>query len=302
MPTPEQQAQLRLQAIAELEKQLATDLSGMQRSLYDGLLQNLETTYEDPEQLTTILAEFLQAVHLPVVVAFGESLLDLVQLNLNYVEAIAPTVDLVALRAPLDDWLRMVYGIGENGQPLRGGYLNSLLADTTVAQELRLYAYRAQLSGVGLTQYREGLRELVLDTSEAGGGQGIYQKLYRESADQFSQSDRLLQDIVGQKLGWTAALYQGGLIDTSRAWCRVRNGKVFLREEIDRMGTAQDSYGGYTNKQAGEFSGKTNPWDVMVDAGGHGCRHTWNFLPNTAAMNLRPNLKENDKGQLYIAS
>lgn len=298
MSEPEKQARLRLEAIAELERQLASDLSDMQASLYEGLLQRLQETYEDPEQLTGILAEFLQAVHLPVVVAFGESLLELVQFNLNYVQAVAPAVDLVALRAPLAGYLRTVYGIGEDGRPVAGGYLNSYLYDTSVAQQLRLYAYRSQLAGVGLTEYREGLKTLVVGQP---GGQGIYQKLYREAPDQFSQADRVLQDMTGKQLGWNAYVYNGGLIESSRAFCKVRNGKVFLREEIEKFGTSQDTYGGYTNKAAGEFNGKpSSGYTPFVQLGGYACRHILSGLPNSAAMNLRPELKENSKGELYI--
>lgn len=300
---PEDAARARLAAIEQLQQELAGYLPDMQRALYEGLLSRLQEVYDNPGLLTTLLAEFGQAVHLPVAVRFGEALLELVQLNTQYVAAVATnlsTAELTALRAPLDTWLRAAYGIGPDGLPTPGGYLAGLVGDTGPARVLRLYAYRAQATGVGLQEYRQGLQQLVQGAPQ---GQGMYQQLYKESFDQFNSADRVLQDISATELGWSAFLYQGGLIESSRPFCKVRNGKVFLRSEVEKFGTSKDAYGGYSNKAEGKFDGKpAGGYDPFVQLGGANCRHLLSGLPNTTALRLRNDLKEDAKGMLYVVS
>jgi hypothetical protein len=301
--SPEDLAKRRLTAIEALQEALANDLSEAQTLLYEGLLQRLEDIQADPETINAVLADFNQAVHLPVVVAFGESLLELVDLNLTYVKAVGGVTDaqLASLRAPLDGWLRQMYGIGADGKPIAGGYLGSLLTDTTVGRQLKLFAYQSQISGVGPEAYRKGLKELITNTSASGGSQGVFERLYAEAFDQYNISDRLLQSMTAETLGWTAFLYNGGLIKSSRAFCVVRQGKVFLKSEIDKFGTKADAYGGYTNKATGDFNGKpSSGYDGQTWCGGWGCRHSLSSIPNTVAMNLRSDLKEDSKGRLYI--
>ena len=142
------------------------------------------------------------------------------------------------------------------------------------------------------------MKQLVLGGDKPA--EGLVQQLYSEAMDDFSRNDRALQTISGERLGLTASLYQGGLIASSRAFCKVRNGKVFLSSEVAKFGTKEDAYGGYTNKSLGEFSGKTDPYNAETDLGGHGCRHTRHFIPNSIARSMRADLGENDKGELVI--
>lgn len=298
MPTPQEAAAARLAALAALQEGLAGRISEAERILYEGLLTQLQTTLDNPERLTGLLAEFTQLVHLPLLTYYGQSLLTLPALQEAYFTALDGSVDYALLRTPLRGWLERAFGIDAAGTPVAGGFLSTFANDTGWNRALLQYAYTAQASGMGLAEYRAGLEDLVL----GGANGGLVAQLHRESADSFSQADRVLQGLAADELGLDAALYQGGLIDSSRPFCKVRNGKVFLRSEIARMGTKADTYGGYTNKSKGEFSGKpASGYAPLVDAGGYSCRHSWNFISNTVALSLRPELKENEKGVLYVS-
>jgi hypothetical protein len=297
--TPTEAAAQRLVAITDLQAQLAGHIDTAQRELLRGLLARLEDTYADPSTLASILAEYQAAVALPLAVFYAQALLTLPLHTATYFAAL-DVAGYQQLRAPLASFLEQRLGITSTGQPVAGGWLSTIIGDTTAQREVLTYAYQAQASGAGLEAYRAGLTDLVAGANNAT--QGLIGKLYREAADSFNQNDRQLQQLSAQRLGLTAYLYQGGLIASSRPFCVTRSGKVFLDWEVEAFGTKADAYGGYTNKAEGLFSGKSQPYDPFVDCGGHGCRHGLSAIPNLVALRLRPELAENDKGELHIKS
>ncbi len=128
------------------------------------------------------------------------------------------------------------------------------------------------------------------------------QRLYEQSYDDLNRADRVLQGMAADRLGLKAYIYQGGLIKSSRPFCVVRNGKCFADFEVAAFGTKADKFGGYTNKADGLFSGKSEPYEPLADAGGYNCRHGLHAVPNVVALRMRPDLAENDKGELYLRS
>ncbi|KAA9333394.1 hypothetical protein F0P96_10520 [Hymenobacter busanensis] len=297
--SPEEAARQRLAAIQSLEDELAGHLSAIQRRLYEGLLLRLQDTLDKPELLPGLLAEFTQSVYLPFVAYYGQSVLTLAGLQIRYFSAVDGSTNYAALRRPLEAYLRQSFGIDAAGNLTPAGYLATFVGDTSAQRALLQYAYRSQAAGVGLREYQQGLSDLVQGSSDKPT-QGLYHQLHRDAPDTYQRADRALQGLAAEELQLQAALYQGGLIDSSRPFCVARNGKVFLREEIARFGTAKDTYGGYSNKKAGEFHGKNADYNPLTDAGGHNCRHGYHFIPNSVAMRLRPELKEDGKGVLYI--
>lgn len=282
--TPQDLAAQRTAAIEALQAQLATNVNALNRELLEGLLTRLQEVQADPALLATLLDEFTANVHVPVLTFFGQSLLELPALTLSYYAALDGATDYAALRAPLTDYIRTVFGIGPDGSPLPGGLLSTYAGDTTVKRELLSYGYRALTSGVGLSEYRRGLTELVTGGADSGG---LYTKLYNRAYDTFNQTDRVLQGQAAESLGWDAFLYQGGLIASSRKFCKARNGKVWLRSEIEAW-------------KALKFDGKPDPYEPFVQLGGYGCRHSLSGIPNLVALQLRPELREGSDGRLVV--
>lgn len=291
--SPQDAARRRIAAIEALQAQRDAAVSDMQRELYERLLTQAEQTFAQPELLPAFFQQFNATVQLPVVVQFGESLLQLVSFTLDYHQATGTAVGgtLRQLRAPLEGWLRRQFGITDVGGFQPAGYLASYLSDPTPLRTVQQFTYRALASVTGISEYRQGLRTLIEGAPDAKAS-GLYQRAYQNTQDVYNQSDRVLQGLAADRLQLTAFLYQGGLIESSRPFCRLRNNRVFLREEIERFGTPLDSYGGYTSKAAGEFAGKSSPYEPLVDCGGYNCRHQLHALANSAAMTLRPELKE----------
>lgn len=297
MPSPAELAQQRLKAIADLEQQVANAADAAQKELYGRLLERLQDIHADPSLLPALLAEYHNTVLVPLVYTYGQAMLHLPELNVAYFQAL-DVAGYQHLRAPLTDFIAARLGIDSQGNAVRGGFLDLLGSNTAASQQVIRYAYGAQAGSAGITAYREGLKQLVLGGDKAA--EGLVRTLYRESMDDFSRNDRQLQTVAATRLGLRAYLYQGGLIQGSRPFCKVRNGKVFLDSEIELFGTSKDKYPGYTNKKEGLFSGKSEPYQPFTDLGGYSCRHTLNAIPNVVALRMRPGLAENDKGELYV--
>jgi hypothetical protein len=285
--TPEEAALERLAAIEALQAELAGHINELQRRLYEGLLLRLQDTYEQPELLPALLAEFTAQVQLPLVVYYGQSLMTLPGLTLDYFESLGFT-NYKALRRPLEGYLQQVFGITPAGELVPSGQLALLAGDTTAQRELLRFAYQANTSGLGLTAYRDGLSNLINGMPTADGRTlGLYQKLYKGSFDTYNQADRALQMLSAEELGLQGWLYQGGLVEGSRPFCKSRNGKVFLRPEIAAWKKLK-------------FQGKPDPYDPFTMCGGFNCRHGLHALPSAVAIRLRPELREDAQGRLVI--
>ena len=128
--------------------------------------------------------------------------------------------------------------------------------------------------------------------NQSGGA--IEGAIVDKTFDTFPKADRLLNKSNATDLNLKYAIYQGGLIKTSRDFCIERNNRVFSTEEIEKFGTPYDSYGGYTDKSKGEFDGKDEPYDPFISLGGYNCRHMLDFVSSEMAELL---LKEQVKNE-----
>lgn len=305
MLNPKEAARQRSAAVQALEDLLNQHVEEAQRLIWEKLLERLKELHAAPAALLTeLLAPLLQEIQntvlLPLASFYGQSLLYLPDHQLDYFAAL-DVAGYQKLRAPLTAFLTASLGIDSNGVPVAGGYLATIAGDTTVARQVLTYAFQAQASGVGLEAYKTGLQMLVLGSGPGvPNGLGMVQALYKTAGEDFAQADRTLHSIAAKELGLSAYLYNGGLIASSRPFCVARNGRVFLDAEIALFGTPKDPYGGYSKKSEGLFSGKPDPYEPLVNAGGYGCRHYFHAIPAVVALSLRADLAEDDKGRLYI--
>lgn len=302
MKTPEEAARSRSAAIQTLEGLLNQHVEDAQKLLWEGLLARLKDLHADAALLPTLLAEYANTVLAPMAAFYGQSLLHLPGLQLDYFAALGLT-DYQRLKAPLTGFLTARLGLDSSGNLLPGGYLSATMGAVKdgLTKQVLTFAYSAQASGVGLNGYRDGLNALILGSGPGSGNAlGVVQELYRAAGEDFAQSDRMLHALSAKELGLHAYIYSGGLIDSSRPFCVARNGKVFLDWEIEAFGTKADKYPGYTNKAEGLFSGKSEPYSPMVNAGGWNCRHFFHAIPPNVATRMRADLEETPDGKLRI--
>ena len=193
--------------------------------------------------------------------------------NTQYFSAFESETKLVPItnevKVVLEGWL----GIDSKGKLQENGYLSTLIQDTTVRNSIKDLIVRAIVSGNGLTETRAQLKDTIVGDKT---NLGAMQKHYRNFVyDTFSQVDRTAAKITADKLELNYAIYEGGLIETSRQFCKERNGKVFSRTEIAKFDPK-------TAKQPN--------YNPFTDLGGWSCRHHLNYIPDILAKALRPDL------------
>ena len=102
----------------------------------------------------------------------------------------------------------------------------------------------------------------------------------RWTADIYSQYQRVGANEIRKDIGLRFAIYQGGLIETSRSFCEQRNNNVYHEDEIKSWENLN-------------FAGKPETgYNPIVDLGGYNCRHRLDWISDELAFRLRPELKE----------
>jgi len=101
-------------------------------------------------------------------------------------------------------------------------------------------------------------------------------------SDTFALSDRAVTNAVAEQLDVKWYRYVGGTMDTTRPFCKARNGKYFSKETVESWPITEGEWDG---RMAG-----TDSKTIFVTAGGYNCQHS--ILP--VAESAVPNrFKEN---------
>lgn len=168
------------------------------------------------------------------------------------------------------------------------GFIDSFIKDKTIARTVKQTILSGVLNGKPLKELFKTLDATIQGTDTTSG---VLENHFRTYVyDTYSQFDRESNNQFAIQLDINYAIYAGGLVDASRDFCIVRNGKVFTRAEIQAFGTPKDKFGGYTNKSKGEFAGKNKGYVPERDMGGHNCGHTYDWITYELAKALRPDI------------
>lgn len=283
----------RLSAINDLISEFDKSASEVESGLMDRLASAAESLLTNPTNLAFVLRDW-QPQWVKLIQDLASGILDVADLNREYFAAI--DVSQSILSAAHGDLLTAI-GVTGVGVVVEGGYIATLLRDTSVGRQLISILTDAKLRKLTPSNVVSKLKPLV----QGKQSRGILGRLFDSLDTQpHVEVDRYIQRSVAIKADLRASLYLGGLIDSSRPFCEARNGKVFLVEEIERFGTSKDTYGGYSDRSTGFFSGKPKSgYDPFTMCGGVRCRHGWNYISNTEAIRRRDDLEE-VKGVLRV--
>lgn len=288
--TPEEQAaQARIQYIAKQQEILAEQVKQAQTDLFSKILARLEKITENPAELTGIFRNFTAGPYKQLVSRFVAGIMTVGKLNGEYFTAIferETPKNYAAIKASADDALMTRFGIDKAGNVTKDGFLDLFIRDTTVERQAKQFAYNAvSKQGVGLDEFKKGLRAIIEGDKTRVGG---YERYFNQYAyDTYQQADSLLQEQYATRLELQACLYAGGLIADSRPFCKERNGKVFIREEIEDWASL-------------EFAGKPAAYNPFIDRGGYNCRHHLNYITNKMALRRRPDLELDSDNKLRV--
>lgn len=298
--SPEEAAKQRISYITRRQELLETAVTDLQASLYERILVSLDKITQDPVFLDRLFREFTQKDHIKVISQFAQDIVNIGKQNDTYFTAIYEGTlpkNYAVAKKEADIYLLERFGLSPAGKVVEDGFLDSFIKDPTIKREVKAFAYKAQTTGMGMEKFKQGFKSLIQGADE---GQGVLERYYSNYAyDTYQQADSTIQDVVSDKLGLQAAFYAGGTIAGTRAFCRARNGKVFLKSEIALFGTSKDKYGGYSNKALGKFDGKPKNYNPKIDIGGHSCRHHYNYITDKMAVRRRDDLEIVD-GELRV--
>lgn len=254
-----------------------------------GLVKNTKANRDRIATLNRLFERFQRDEFSKVAQLMVSDFKDIHALNVDYFSAInKKKVD--DIKSKVFDRLKVNMGL-EGNKLVKGGFLDSFVKDPTLLNNLKQSTLRAITSdNITMKQYRESIRKIIVGNDKIDGGFERHFKTF--ATDTYALFDRTTNHEFAIGLGLRFAVYAGGLIETSRPFCEVRNNKVFTSDEIKLFGTSKDKYGGYTDKSKGEFQGKPKDgYDPFNQCGGYNCRHTFNYISESLAKMMRPDLK-----------
>lgn len=253
----------------------------------DGFIKNTKANRDKIASLNRLFDRFQKNDFAEVVKEMIVDYKDIHFLSVDYYKTIAAKkVD--NIQSKVQDRIKVVLGI-DGTRLTPNGFLDLFIKDPTLLNKVKQLTFNAITSNnITLKDYRENIQILIKGNENVDGQLTRHFKTF--ATDSFAMYDRVTNNEFAVQLGLKYALYAGGLIETSRPFCKIRNNKVFTDAEIKKFGTSKDTYGGYTNKSKGEFQGKNVEYDPFRDCGGYNCRHTLNYITESLAKRLRPDL------------
>jgi hypothetical protein len=285
--TPEEKAvQERIKRIADRQLALGKRVIKLQDTLNALVVEGAERWVKNPEQLDPALIGWANGPLKNVVSGWARDLIDLSQDNAEYFSTVATGLtakEYDNIAAETRGLVLDRFGIKPNGKLTGKGFFDTVLNDKSLLRSVKEQAWKAKASGVGVDQFKKDIKTLV---NGAPGSKGLVERHFDTFAyDTYQTADAATQEHFAQKLGLPAALYLGGEITGTRPFCHERNGKVFLRAEIEDMRTLK-------------FAGKTSPYDPFIDRGGFRCRHHWHWITAKQAARRDDTLFVNADGTL----
>ena len=257
--------------------------------LEDGKIKNVAKNLLTARNIGIVQSDYVEKISTKVVGSIASIITKINRLNRSYFSSFfgnRKKVNTVSDRI----MSRTLQEIGfKDGKVIKNGFLADLANSQSVFDRIKGEALKSIASGSSLGQFRGRMGEFLTGKGETNGEVSKYWQ--RMTFDIYQQQDRKTQLNMANDLGLQFAIYGGGLIVTSRDFCEVRNAKVFHKSEIEMFGTSADKYGGYSNKSAGEFQGKPPAYNPLTDEGGYNCRHSYSWVSDETAIQMRPDAK-----------
>lgn len=191
-----------------------------------------------------------------------------------------------AMRKQVDGIMRRRIGLDIAGRIKEGGMLSRLFTTEAIRTSVKELVNAGAASGVPIGKLTRQVEVLVKGTREVPG---VFQRQFQPVVfDTYQAFDRASNKVYADKLQLDTFIYAGGLIETSREFCRKRNAKVFTLEEAAKWSQDPD----LPKKSSERASGVITGYDPTVDLGRWNCRHRTRFISRPLAEQLRPDLKK----------
>lgn len=231
-------------------------------------------------QVDAIFTSFYKVASPVIVAAISGGVSKVIDFNDKYYNILQPEAKLLPIKERvmknIKDWL----GVDSDNNIKRNGYIDTIIQSPELKIKIKDMSMKSVYGQQGWFDMRDNFREWIDPLPSKGNADqiGKFKQYYRNyTYDLYSQIDRGTALTFATDLKLEFAVYEGGLIETSRKFCKEHNGKVYHRTEIEQFELKEAMPPNY------------NPF---TDLGGYGCRHHLNWIPNSLAFIMRSDAEE----------
>jgi len=207
---------------------------------------------------------------------------DIIDLNKKYYTKLLPGKNITGTLQVAGDYTKTYLGVSTEARAVSSG---SIISDA-----MKPGSWTSRIKAALINSVENSVDERVFRKAIGRVGRDYDKEVMKKLPNVYDKTENVMGKQVASQEEMHFAYYQGGIMAKTREFCEVRNNQVFHISEIAKFGTSSDEYGGYTNKSAGEFQGKTDVYDPFIDLGGYNCRHRYFYISNEAGFSLRPDL------------
>ena len=194
-----------------------------------------------------------------------QSVYSIINFNQKYFSALDGQARTLPIIPKVKDFMKVWLGIkGDVVEP--NGYLDKLVSNDPAKIALKNQAMKIVIGQEGFENAKKQIKTLIDGNKDSMGALEKHHKNF--AFDLYSQIDRATSDVIRNDLGFEFAVYEGGIIESSRIFCEEHDGKIFHITEIKK----------FNPKEA-----KPPNYNPITDLGGFGCRHHLNYISTALA-------------------
>lgn len=287
----------------DLDKYFSDQSNLLYRTIIEGLIDNLETdngllkntaaNLRKITQIDQLYNTFIQIVSPTIIQTVYNGITKISEYNVNFFKGFYKSA--AHLKAGTEKIQQVTLdrlGFGEKTRLVKGGFMESLLNDTGIRNEIKNRTLKEVAKGAGFKSLKNNLSEYIEGNKNTSGGGsngvkvGAFQQHHRNYAyDVFVNVDRGESLLYANSLNLKAFFYEGSIIETSRNFCIERAGKLYTVDEAKLWINDPWIKKNFDRRYIASY-------DPVVDMGLFGCRHLARFVSPEVAIKIRPELKD----------
>jgi hypothetical protein len=279
----------RFRDLAGIEKLLFKRLvAEVQRSLQEdgGRITSRKGFVSTGKAIDTIFDKIEQVGLAKVARATAKGTGQLLSMNARYYQSIAEPKrgEYAAIKKAVIKRLQQRLGLDAKGKVRPKGYLSQVQRTEIARDEIKKLVAKAVAAGIPMKKLERQLRVQIQGTARTAGI--LERNIGGFVLDAYQVADSITNNEFAARLDLKYFIYSGGLIETSRGFCRKRNNKVFTTEEAKTW--ERDPLLPRTKAEAD--SGVITDYNPLEDRGRWFCRHRLLYIPYEEAVRRRPDL------------
>lgn len=244
-----------------------------------GKVSNNKKNIASVAQIDSIYNEFNARYNIPIIKSFTNDLNGIGPLNEKYFNEVVSAPTKVS-RYRAETVVNAQLGIDRKGVPIKDGFTDKFIRDPLVVNSIKQKTLEGITQGKGFQQLRKDLKEYIAGTPKQPNTGKLHQYYRNNAYDTYTKVDRLYSDTMAKDLKLTFFYYSGGVINTTRKFCKYFNSKIVKAADFKKLK--------FSNLQiiyrSGVPDGSHSTWHPSIDLGGYGCRHTKDYISSKLAL------------------